>query len=86
MFLLAHTSSFDHLETSDFYALHRNILQFISYYSYLGTGLQCHDNGDFLPRHDEDLREPLVQRQMLPAISTNKRGCSQQTISCYNCP
>ena len=43
MFLLAHTSSFDHLETSDFYALHRNILQFISYYSYLDTGLQCHD-------------------------------------------
>ena len=43
MFLLAHTWSFDHLETSDFYALHRNILQFISYYSYLGTSLQCHD-------------------------------------------
>ena len=35
MFLLAHSWSLDHLETSDFYALHRNILQFISYYKLL---------------------------------------------------
>ena len=43
MFLLAHTWSFDHLETSDFYAFHKNILQLISCYNYLCTGLQCHD-------------------------------------------
>ena len=39
---LAHPQSLDHLGLSDFYALHKNILQFISYYNYLCTHLQCH--------------------------------------------